>query len=187
MGKIIFNGPCNFSINTSINVAPEAVLEFGSACSFGNGVKIRCWRKISFGNSSWIALDTQVFDTNFHYLLDLGNGEVENHRKEVFIGDYVWVGNRCTIGPFARIPNHTVVASNSLVNKDFTNQPHHSVLLAGVPSKIISTNKVLIFDLDLQKKIDQHYYSELQTFYLNDFSQYNEDLGKLEDWSLKEK
>ena len=48
---------------------------------------------------------------------------------------YNWFGNRCNIMKGTITPNNTIVASNSLCNKDYSDIPEYS-LLAGSPAKL---------------------------------------------------
>ena len=70
--------------------------------------------------------------------------------KPVSIGNFSWIGNRSTIGPGAKLPDYTIVASNSFVNKDF------SSLIGGIPAKLIREGWTRVWDtkreFEYQKK-----------------------------------
>ena len=64
---------------------------------------------------------------------------------------------RTTFSKGAVVPSKTIVASNSLVNKDFSNiEPY--TLLAGMPASVKATGQKRIFDLDIQRELDEKYH-----------------------------
>ncbi|MGM0945456.1 MAG: acyltransferase [Bacteroidota bacterium] len=184
-GRIIFNGPVIFSINNLINVGFNSVLEIGRACAFGNGVKIRCWKDIKIGDSVRVGLESQIFDTNFHYVLESVNKTAKNNRKRIIIDDFVWIGNRTTVSPGAIIPRNSIVASNSLVNIDFSKYQKQSLLIGGVPAKLIGENLTRIFDLDIENKLNVYFSNSDFSDCQENFLSYSEDLIKMEKWFLE--
>ena len=97
-------------------------------------------------------------DTTFHYVQNLNrNGEIAPLTKPIILGEDIWVGNRTTFTKGAVVPDKTIVASNSLVNKDFSNiEPY--TLLAGMPASVKATGMKRIFDLDIQREMDEKYH-----------------------------
>ena len=77
-------------------------------------------------------------DTNFHLIADFNNNRVKRVAHPISIGDYCWICNSTTVTGGAIIPNKTIVASNSLVGKDYSNLPEES-MIGGVPAKHIAT------------------------------------------------
>ena len=84
-----------------------------------------------------LAWECQVIDTSFHYIESTDNSfDVKPLTQPVIIGDRVWIGNRTTISKGSVIPDDNIVASNSLVNKDFSLIGSFN-MLAGIPAKVI--------------------------------------------------
>lgn len=152
-GQIIFNGSINFLQGSYVLVSKNASLEFGCGSIFcGSNFKVMCFDNIKIGNNVWITWDVQIMDTSFHYISVAG----EIPRKltnSVKIGDFVWIGNRTTISRGALIPDWTIVASNSLVNKDFHDIGKYC-MLAGQPAKVKATCVECIYDEITQKELD---------------------------------
>ncbi|BBD44461.1 Hypothetical protein PEIBARAKI_4454 [Petrimonas sp. IBARAKI] len=154
-GTINFNGPINFLQGSYILVSNNATLSFGSKeAIIGANIRIMCFEKIVIGNTCRISWDCQIMDTSFHYVENLLDGEIKPLTKPIVIGNNVWIGNRTTISKGAILPDYTIVASNSLVNKDFTSIGENC-LIAGLPAKLKQQNIRRIFDNKEQKELDK--------------------------------
>ena len=133
----------------------NAILNFGTKKSFiGSNARIMCFEYISLGDTCEITWDCQIMDTSFHYIENLLDGEIKPLTKPIVIGNNVWIGNRTTISKGAILPDYTIVASNSLVNKDFTSIGENC-LIAGLPAKLKQQNIRRIFDNKEQKELDK--------------------------------
>lgn len=67
--------------------------------------------------------------------------------KPISIGNFSWIGNRTTIGPGSILPDYTIVASNSLVNKDFSILNPYSTI-GGIPAKFIREGWTRVWDTE---------------------------------------
>lgn len=157
-GKIVFNGPLKIWRGSYFLVARNAVLSIGSKqTKLGSHLKIMCFNSITIGNCVRIAWECQLYDTSFHYLEMLKHeNDIRPLSNPVVVGDRVWIGNRTTISKGAKIPNDTIVASNSLVNKDFSQIEPYS-MLAGCPATVKGIGYRRIFDRKQEKELDQRY------------------------------
>ncbi len=81
-----------------------------------------------------ISWECQIFDTNFHYMVD-SRGNIMKKDGEVCVDDNVWIANRVSIAKGSFIPRDSIIASNSLVNKDFSKS--ESGIFAGIPAKLM--------------------------------------------------
>lgn len=57
----------------------------------------------------------------------------------------------------ALLPDYSIVASGSVVNKDFSNCGKFC-FYAGIPAKLKKTNIKRIFDVNEEKKLDEKYH-----------------------------
>ena len=135
VGKIIFYGKCCIYTANKINVM--GTLELGDETFIMCMCNITAERHVKIGSHVLIAHRSQVFDTNFHYVADFNEHQVRRITRPVEIGSYCWICNSATIAPGAQLPDRTIVASNSLVNKDMRNLPEESII-GGIPAKFIS-------------------------------------------------
>ena len=158
-GTVIFNGPAIFGHGSYVVVSDNATLEFGEREVYlGTNLKIFCFDRIVIGSNVRAAWDCQFMDTTFHYVQNLNrDGEIGPLTKPIILGEDIWVGNRTTFSKGAVVPSKTIIASNSLVNKDFSHiEPY--TMLAGMPASVKATGLKRIFDLDIQREMDEKYH-----------------------------
>ena len=144
----IMNGSC-------IVVSEGAVLSIGHQVMFNIFNNIRCRNRIQIGSYCRFAWGTQIFDSNFHYMVD-ENGVTKRHTGKTIIGDSCWIGNRVTINKGSVLPNHSIVATNSIVNKDFT-QYGENITIGGIPAKFITNGYKRIVNVKKEKEIDLYF------------------------------
>ena len=155
-GKILFHGTCQIYTANKINVGKGATLELGEGTKIMCMVNITAHKYVGVGAQSWIVHRCQVMDSNFHFIADFNKGVVRRYYKPIQIGEYCWICNSSTIMAGAKIPNKTIVASNSLVNKDMTNIPEESII-GGQPAKLIATGYRRVESNGLWKNIHDYF------------------------------
>lgn len=163
-GKLFLGEHGRFANGTLLHVRQNASLSIGDNFLINYSSKIACYEKISIGNNCRFSWETQIFDTDFHYISDeIGN--IQRNKKSIVIGDNVWVGNRVTISKGAYLCEKSVVASNSLINRNFKSQ---CGVYAGYPAKLIAANKYRIFDYSIESILDEFFMdSKHLTYNLN--------------------
>ena len=144
---IIYNG-------ANIEVQQGGELKIGTGSVIGSYSRIICFNHISIGNEVNISWECQIFDTNFHYCVN-SDGNIKRKDGRIVIGDNVWIWNRVSILKNSVIPNNNIVASNSLVNKNFSNETFG--ILAGIPATLIK--KGYLGEFQHQLEINE-YFSE---------------------------
>ena len=156
-GKIEFNGKFSFFRGSYIMVARGAELVFGIGDypSCGANTRIMCFNRIEIEDAH-ITWDCQIMDSSFHYIESVDDGTVHPLTRPVHIGKHVWIGNRTTITAGTIIPEETIVASHSLVNKDFS-EAGSNCLIGGIPAKVLKRGVRRIYDWDSQKLLDQKF------------------------------
>lgn len=137
-GKIIFHGPCLIPTANKINVFKPAILELGTNCKIMHYCNITAHKKVVVGANTWITHRCQILDSNFHFMADFNKKTISKYSKPICIGKSCWICNSSTITAGAVVPDYTIVASNSLVNKDFSNIPPESII-GGIPAKYIAS------------------------------------------------
>lgn len=137
-GKIIFRGPCAIGTGNRILVGEKGILDMGKFTKIMSFCNITAYSRIVIGDYSWIVHRCQVLDTNFHFIANFNKGVIPSIKRPISIGKYCWICNSTTVSGGAVIPNKTIVASNSLVNKDMSDIPEEAII-GGIPAKIIGT------------------------------------------------
>lgn len=154
-GTLIFNGPISFPQGTYIHVARNGVLQFGGKGTFiGTNTKIMCFDHIEIGDKAEITWDCQIYDTSFHYVDT--DEKIERLTAPIKIGNNVWIGNNTTITKGVRIPDYSIIASHSLVNKSLERYGEHC-LFAGCPAALKKNNVTRIFDEKKEQELDKEF------------------------------
>lgn len=77
-------------------------------------------------------------DTDFHKIIN-DKGQLLNPPKEITIGNHVWIGCKCLLLKGAKIPDGSIIAANSFINKplEINNSIYIGNLVKPVKSDII--------------------------------------------------
>lgn len=135
-GKIFFKGSCIVIRGANICVFPLGTLSFGDDNLIGENTLIYCMDSISIGDHLRLTYESQIFDSDFHYTVNLNTYEIKKKTSPVSIGNNVWIGNRANIKKGVKIPDYTIIAaSGSLLTKDYTGIVDKFGCLGGYPAK----------------------------------------------------
>ncbi|MEO8533826.1 MAG: acyltransferase [Flavobacterium sp.] len=132
-GEIIFKGSANFGQGSKISVAKEAKIIFGNKFTITAESAIVASEKIEFGNNCLLSWDILIMDSDLHTIMDEG-GKIINDPEEILVEDNVWIGCRALVLKGARIPSGSVIAANTVVNKNLKST---NSLYAGIPARMI--------------------------------------------------
>ena len=135
-GTVFFKGRTIIHKGVKISIREGGFLSFGARIKIGSLTKIVCTCKITIGNDFRMGWESQMFDTNFHFLTNIQTGKIYNRKKPVLIGNEVWIGNRCSIGKGTIIPNGAVVSCCSRVLGDMTKEGDYPLIM-GNPASIV--------------------------------------------------
>lgn len=166
-----------------IFVGNAAKLEIGDDIGITDMVNIGCLNHILIGNRVSITQRCQIMDSNYHLIADFRNGVVQNDTRPVQIGNGCWIGNSSTVNGGSNLPNFTIVASNSLVNKSSYEIPENSII-GGIPAKLIATGYRRIYKEEFINSVRLHYckYSNTfkipQSWEIDECSDYKTDIKK---------
>lgn len=102
----------------------------------------------------------------------INKGKLAYRNAPVVIENNVWVGNGVSIMKGTYLPAYTIVASNSLVNKNFKEMGEHC-LIGGVPAKFITNGveRLLLKDKEIDKLFES-------TDNILDYEEIKEELHK---------
>ena len=156
-GLIIFHGRGVIGTGNKIRVAAKAVLDIGARFKITDFVNIGCYTRIDIGEQSWVVHRCQLLDANYHYIANFKKGIIPKWAKPISIGKGCWICNSTTVTGGAVIPDFTIVASNSLVNKDFSNIEQSS-MIGGCPAKYLATGFRRVENPNCEHAISQFYF-----------------------------
>lgn len=138
-GLIIYRGFCEIRTGCRIRVGEEGTIDFGNNIILADLCNIGCYSRINVGNTTLIAHRSQIFDSNYHYLANFEQHIVSQITKPIVIGNNCWICNSSSISKGTILPDFTIVASHSMVGKDFSDLEKGSII-GGVPAKPIARN-----------------------------------------------
>lgn len=170
LGHIIFHGVGRIGTGTKIYVAQNGVLELGKNFKITDMCNIGCYNRITIDSESWITHRCQVFDSNYHYIANFAKKQVPPYLHTIQIGKGCWVCNSSTVTGNVIIPNYTIVASNSLVNKDYSSIPSGS-LIGGIPAKLLASGFRRIDNSLIEREISSYYRkTPLEIYHIHEFT-----------------
>ncbi len=119
-----------FCLASEIQIGDHVMFNKNFNARFCHASKFCC------GKDSTFAYQVKLRGENGHTIIDLANERVHRNRKDVVIGDHVWIGMGASLLGGTVIGCDSIVGADSLVTKEF---PPNS-LIAGSPAKIIREN-----------------------------------------------
>ncbi|TNE80899.1 MAG: acyltransferase [Bacteroidetes bacterium] len=124
--KILIEGnDCMLSIGDGTTIG-QAVIQFGESNT-----------RVEIGTDSMLSRNIRINTSDFHSIIDLGNGQRINPPQNVIIGNHCWVGNGVYINKGALIGDNSVIAASSVITKgSFDNNS----IIAGIPGKVVKRN-----------------------------------------------
>lgn len=151
-GELTFKGACTISSKVSL-IIYGGKLEIGDCSVIGCGTHIQSRKSVVIGQGCRISQFIIILDTNIHYMRNVETGIVLQRESSVAIGNYCWVGMRSRIMKGSILPDYSIVAAGTLINKDMSNSPLYPTL-AGTPAKVVGSGKVRVFDIAHESKLN---------------------------------
>ncbi len=148
-GLLEVNGKIQFGLDTKLYIKKDAILKLGHINSFASRTEIICFKNISIGNWVQFGNDCLITDTNFHELKDLSTDNKLPMNKDITIGSYNFIGARSTVKGNTVTPNNCLVATNTLLNKNYSSLVEN-IILGGIPAKLVKEN--IVRDWETEKK-----------------------------------
>ena len=156
-GTLLINGEFVTGNDYKIVVLKNATLEICEGSYLGSRTIIVASKKIILGKWFRLGYDSQILDSNFHFILNLEDNKVLQSNGEIIIGDYCWVGNRSSIMKATKTPKNSIIGSNSILNKDYTLIIPENSIIGGAPAKLIQINRARVFDPMIEGEIYRYF------------------------------
>lgn len=163
-GLIIFRGKGEIGTGNKILVSTYGMLSLGSGFRITDMCNIACSESICIGEHLRLSHRSQIQDWNFHYVANFSSRVVRNNRRAIKLGDMCWIGHSTTISPGTVLPDHILVASNSLVNGDFGFLSEGS-LIGGIPAKLIAGGMYRVEALEANTIIGNYFRLTKESLY----------------------
>ena len=159
-GTLKLGGGGRFLKGSEIVVWNNANLVIGRNFFIGENAIIYCWKEIVMGEYLRLSYHSQVFDTDFHYSINVSTGEVRPKDRRIQLGAYNWIGCRSTIKKGTVTPDHLIVAAaGSLLTKNYIGAVPPYSIIGGTPVKLLSTGYSRIWNQEYSRmaNIDKWY------------------------------
>ena len=140
-------------------------LQLGKYILISPGTSIRSAQKIVIGDSTMIASDVTITDSDWHDIYD--RTDYVASPKEVIIQENVWIGEKSLILKGSKIGKNSIIGAGSVVSGEVT----ANVIFAGNPAKEI-------------KKLDEKSFKTRESLF-SETSTYLEDLLTIEKKTLE--
>lgn len=132
-GQIIIKDDVHIGQGAILNVKQNAVLYLGKNFAISGTTSIICNNRIVFGDDVQLSWNSLIADGDAHEIYSESGGLI-NPKGEIIIGNKVWIAANTTVLKGSVIQDNTVVASNSLVNRNIV---EGSCIIGGCPAKVL--------------------------------------------------
>lgn len=170
-GLMVFKGKTVFYNGYLIKVSNNVIVNVGKEFLANNNLVIIATDDLTIGDYCRIGFNAKILTSDYHFSIKLANREVINNHNPIVIGKYNWITTDVKILKGAVTPNWTTVVSNSVLNRDYSDQIPENSIIGGQPAKLIKTGQRRIFSTSGQtEKMLNNYFHENPTkkFTLND-------------------
>lgn len=123
--SLIFRGKA--SIGGGARLYTKGVLSIGDDFYLSLNSTIIAHDYVSIGNNVTVGWDSLIMDTDFHKVYNLKNMQPYAMTSPITIHDHCWICNSCQILKGANIPEDSIIASMSLVNKALSTPPPFTI------------------------------------------------------------
>lgn len=176
-GTLKLGGGGRFLKGSEIVVWDNANLVIGKGFFIGENSTIYCWKNIVAGEYLRLSYQSQIFDTDFHYSINITTGKVHPKDCRIQLGAYNWIGCRTTIKKGTITPDHlTVAASGSVLTKNYLDSIPCNSVIGGTPAKLLRTGYSRIWNQEYSRMatIDKWYMEHsLENIFTYDLSESN--------------
>ena len=130
--NLTFHGTAHISKGFSIRVEKESTLEFGNNFIANKNLEVSASNKIILGNNILVGWNVVFRDGDGHKVFYTKNKN-KIIAKTIQLSDHIWIAANCTLLGNTDIHKNSVISTQSLLNKNYT----QNSLIAGIPAKEI--------------------------------------------------
>lgn len=154
-GKLVFEGRCIISGGVGLFVQhKDASLVIGDEVSIGGGTLVKSVDVLEIGKRTSITGNCVIMNSNMHVVKNIDTGAVKKPWGPIIIGESCWINAGCVVNKGAIIPNYSISARNSFLNKDYS-EFGENLFLVGCPAKVSATHVQRIFGMKRENELKQ--------------------------------
>ncbi|MCH5225014.1 MAG: hypothetical protein J1D77_03400 [Muribaculaceae bacterium] len=94
-------------------------------------------KSIVIGKDCMLSNNIEIHNSDYHTILNSESLRI-NDAEDIVVGNHVWIGFRSILLKGTKVGDNTIIASNTLVNKNF--EKEENVLIAGIPGRVVRKN-----------------------------------------------
>lgn len=128
-GEIIFEGSGILGNGSCLMTINGGKITFGKNFGITGNFTLGAETSITIGDNFSSSWDVRIFDTDFHDCLDLDTNQSVLKTIPIILGENCWICQGCMILKGSRIPAWSIVGAGSIVNKDFSGMPQHTLFI----------------------------------------------------------
>ncbi len=137
----------------AISVYKNAKLIINSRVVMNQRVKIFAKNHVEFGPDCRVGWESQFYDTAFHLTYIKDKNIIKSPYGKIVFGQNCWITNRCTVSGNVFLPPFSMLASGSVLNKDYSNITSTGNLFAGSPAVLKRTGIYRIFRVKKEREL----------------------------------
>ena len=177
-GKMIFNGECLVSGGVCLVAQHrDSVFLIGDGVFIGGGTTIKAMNSICVGAGTRITGECVIMDSNMHFVKDIATGEIAKNYGAIEIGHHCWVNSWSIISKGTVLPNYSVVARSSYLNRDYS-EYGQNLFLVGSPAIVKGNSVQRILSLKKEEELSAFFRNNPSERYFHDVPGLFNDLYK---------
>ena len=149
-GRVLINFGCVFTNKGTVVFRGNNIV--------GDRSDISIRQRLDVGYNTIFGFENHIADHDSHYLVDVNTHRVLPNSAPITLGRFNWFGGNCFIKKGTTTPDYLTVASPcSMLSKDYTALPPHSVL-AGCPARLVKQGIRRICHYPTEDKIRDYFH-----------------------------
>lgn len=129
------------------------VIHIGNDFIMNQKARIYASNKVSFGNHCRLGWESQVMDSDIHYTFNQNTKRIKDCRKPVVIGNNCWLANRVSVMKGAFLPDYSILAGGSLLNRDYSAVTEKGNFFSGTPAVLKGAGVYRVFNEKMERRI----------------------------------
>lgn len=181
-GRIIINGKLLLSHSANLVVWEGAIMELGKRVRIATGCLIKSTEYVKIGDDTIFTSGCFLMDSNIHCIKDTVTGVIKRVSHPIIIGKACWIGMNSSIMAGTVLPDYSISARYSLLNKNYSLNCGEGTMFAGMPAKPLKENMQRIFNLDRELNLIKYFKENPDA----DFLQVEPGFEPIEEDKIKE-
>ena len=136
------------------------IIHIGNDFHMNQKSRIYASEKVSFGNHCRLGWECQIMDSDIHYTFNQNTKRINNCWKPVIIGNNCWLANRVSVMKGAYLPDYSILAGGSLLNRDYSAVTDRGNFFSGTPAVLKGSGVYRIFNEKVEGKIKDFFSTE---------------------------